>query len=158
MTRLNERITTPLPMEEAFDYLADFANAAEWDPGVATSDQIGSGEPAVGVRYRLGIRRGDSVVPMEYRIVAFEPPRRVVLEGSGSGVTATDEIRFERSATGTVVDYMADIRLDGLRRIAEPFLGGTFRRIASDASDGIRRTLAARAALADAEPSGRDVA
>ena len=64
MTRLNERITTPLPIEEAFDYLADFANAAEWDPGVATSQQIGSSGPAVGARYRLGIKRGDSVVPM----------------------------------------------------------------------------------------------
>ena len=158
MTRLNERITTPLPMEEAFDYLADFANAAEWDPGVATSQQIGSSGPAVGARYRLGIRRGDSVVPMEYRIVALEPPSRVVLEGSGSGVTATDEIRFERSATDTIVDYTADIRLTGLRRIAEPFLGGTFRRIAADASDGIRRTLAARAARTGAEPSGRDAA
>jgi dehydrogenase/reductase SDR family member 12 len=158
MTRLNERITTPLPTEEAFDYLADFANAAEWDPGVATSKRVGSGQPAVGARYLLGIRRGDSVVPMEYRIVAFDRPRRVVLEGSGSGVTATDEIRFERSATGTVVDYSADIRLDGLRRIAEPFLGGTFRRIAADASDGIRQTLAERATSAGAEPSGRDAA
>jgi dehydrogenase/reductase SDR family member 12 len=158
MTRLNERITTPLPIEAAFDYLSDFANAAEWDPGVATSVQLGSGSPGVGTRYRLGIRRGDSVVPMEYSIVAFEAPQRVVLEGSGSGVTATDEIRFERSAGGTIVDYTADIRLVGLRRIAEPFLGGTFKRIASDASEGIRRTLAARAASAGGQPSGGDAA
>ena len=36
MTRLNERIQTPLPIEDAFAYLADFANSEEWDPGVAT--------------------------------------------------------------------------------------------------------------------------
>ncbi len=154
MTRLNERITTTLPIEDAFDYLADFVNSAEWDPGVATAERIGSDEAGVGVRYRLGIRRGDAVVPMEYRIVAFEPPRRVVLEGSGSGVSATDEISFERDDAGTIVEYTADIRLNGLRRLAEPFLGGTFRRIAADASDGIRRTLAARAAAHAQAPRG----
>jgi len=157
MTRLNERITTTLPIEEAFAYLADFVNSAEWDPGVATAERIGSEEAGIGARYRLGIRRGDSVVPMEYRVLAFEPPRRIVLEGSGSGVTATDEISFERSDAGTIVEYTADIRLDGLRRLAEPFLGGMFRRIAADASDGIRRTLAARAA-AGADAPGRDAA
>ena len=42
--------------------------------------------------------------------------RRVVLTGSGSGVSAVDEIRFERSGTGTHIDYTADIRLGGLLR------------------------------------------
>ena len=67
MTRLNERIHTPLPIEDAFAYLADFANSEEWDPGVATAERIGSGEVGVGTRYRLGVRQGDRVAPMEYR-------------------------------------------------------------------------------------------
>lgn len=148
MTRLNERIQTSLPIVEAFEYLADFANSAEWDPGVASSDRVGEGDVGVGTRYRLGIRRGERVTPMEYVITAFEPPTRVVLHGEGSGVTAEDEIRFEPrpDGAGSIVDYTADIRLQGLRRIAEPFLGGMFRKIAQDAADGIERTLERRAA------------
>lgn len=150
MTRLNERIETSLPIEEAFAYLADFAHSKEWDPGVASATRIDEGDLAVGARYRLGIRRGDRVTPMEYVVTAFEPPTRVVLAGEGSGVTAVDEIRFERrpGGEGSVVDYTADIRLQGLRRIAEPFLGGMFRSIAQDAADGIERTLEGRAAAA----------
>ncbi len=146
MTRLNERIRTRLPIEEAFSYLADFANSEEWDPGTATAARIGSGPVGVGSRYELGVRQGDRVVPMEYRITVHEPPRRVVLVGSGSGIEATDEIRFERDGDETIVDYTADIRLTGLLRLVQPFLGGTFRKIAQDASDGIERTLASRAA------------
>jgi len=148
MTRLNRRIATPLPADEAFAYLADFANAAEWDPGVASSDMIGSGQVGVGTRYRLGIRRGERIVPMEYRITAFEAPRRVVLEGTGSNVRAIDDIRFEPTPDGSVVDYTADISLTGLLRLVQPFLGGTFRKIAEDASNGIERTLRRRAGAA----------
>ena len=153
MTRLNERILTSLPIEEAFSYLADFANAEEWDPGVAHARRIGDGPVGVGTRFTLGVRKGDRVVPMEYRITAYEPPMRVVLVGSGSGVAATDEIRFERQGGETIVDYTADISLTGVLRIVQPFLGATFRRIAEDASDGIARTLAARVAVGEGRSS-----
>ena len=145
MTRLNERIRTDLPIEDAFAFLADFANAQHWDPGVASSRRIGDDPIGVGARYALGIVRGDRVVPMEYRITAYDPPNRVVLVGHGSGVEATDEIRFHRQGSETVVDYIADINLTGLLRLVQPFLGGTFRKIAEDASEGIGRALASRA-------------
>jgi carbon monoxide dehydrogenase subunit G len=146
MTRLNERIRTRLPIEEAFSYLADFANSQEWDPGVANARRIDQGPVGVGARYELGVRKGDRIVPMEYRITTYDPPHRVILVGSGSGVEATDEIRFERQGGETVVDYTADINLTGLLRLVQPFIGGTFRTIAENAAAGISRTLASRAA------------
>ena len=33
--RYAREIEVPMPADETFAYLADFANAAEWDPGVA---------------------------------------------------------------------------------------------------------------------------
>ncbi len=149
MTRLNERIRTRLSVEEAFTYLADFANSQEWDPGVAHARRLDDGPVGLGARYQLGVRKGNRVVPMEYRITTYEPPHRVVLVGSGSGVEATDEIRFERHGGETVVDYTADINLTGLLRLVQPFIGGTFRTIAENAAGGISRTLASRATAAD---------
>lgn len=145
MTTLNERIETTLPIEAAFAYIADFANSEEWDPGVETAERIDDGPVGMGTRYRLGVHLGGRVAPMEYEIAAFEPPTRVVLVGSGSGVSAVDEIRFERAATGTTIDYTADIRLGGLLRLAQPFLGGAFASVARKAADGMSRTLADRA-------------
>jgi carbon monoxide dehydrogenase subunit G len=78
--------------------------------------------------------------------------RRVVLTGSGSGVSAIDEIRFERSGTGTHIDYTADIRLGGLLRLVQPFLGGSFRKIAKDALVGMERTLGEMSARGTAAP------
>ena len=153
MTTLHERIETPLPIDEAFAYVADFANSQEWDPGVVTSERLDEGPVGTGSRFRLGVRLGPRVAPMEYRISVFEPATRVVLIGSGSGVSAVDEIRFERLDTGTRIDYTADIRLGGLLRLIQPFLGGAFANIGRNAADGMQRTLDAQAA---ADRQGRE--
>lgn len=156
VTRLHETFETPLSTDEAFAFVADFANAQHWDPGVATSERIDAGPVGVGARYRLGVRMRGKVAPMEYRITTYEAPRRVVLEGTGSNITAVDEIRFAPLATGaagttgTRIDYTADIRLGGWMRLVQPFAGGAFRRLANDAIGGMRAALDARAAAKEA--------
>ena len=146
MTTLHERIETALPLPDAFELIADFSNAPGWDPGVATSRRLDGSPLRVGARFRLGVRMAGRVVPMEYVITTWQPPCRVVLAGSGSGVAAIDDIRFEATPSGTRIDYTADIRLRGLLRLATPFAGGAFARIARDARDGMQRTLDRRAA------------
>ncbi len=141
MPVLHERVWTRLPVEQAFDFIADFANASVWDPGTATSDRVDTGLLGVGARYRLGVRMGGSIRPMEYRISSYERPRQVVLQGEGSGVSATDRITFESDAGGTWVDYSADIRLRGLLKLASPIAGGQFERIATQARQGMQKTL-----------------
>lgn len=149
MTRIHERIQTALPIEAAFDYVADFANNEEWDPGTDSSIRVGDGPVGRGARYQLQVRMGGRVAPMEYRIRDLERPHRVVLVGHGSGVDAIDDIRFERTDHGTAIDYTADIRLGGILRFVQPLLGGTFARIGRDAAAGMTRELASRVTRSD---------
>jgi carbon monoxide dehydrogenase subunit G len=153
MTTLHEQVETTLSIDDVFDYVADFANSQEWDPGVATAERLDEGPVGPGSRFRLGVRLGPRVGTMEYRISVFEPPTRVVLVGSGSGVSAVDEIRLERLGTGTRLDYTAEIRLGGVLRMLEPFLGGAFANIGRNAADGMQRTFDAQAA---AQRQGQD--
>jgi carbon monoxide dehydrogenase subunit G len=145
MTRVHERIDTVLPIDDTFSLIGDFANAEVWDPGVVRSRQIGDGRLAVAARYHLDVRMGGRVAPMEYRVTELERPRRVVLVGSGSGVDAVDEIRFDRVGSGTRIEYIADIRLRGWRRFVQPFLGRVFDGIGRDAANGMRAALDERA-------------
>ena len=146
MTTLHRQAETRLGIDDAFAFIADFSNSMRWDPGTVTSVAIDVGPAALGSRYQLGVRLGGRVAPMEYRITAFEAPTRVELTGSGSNVTAVDDIRFSRSGTGTHIDYTADIRLGGAMRLVQPFLGRAFARLADDAIAGMQRALEERAA------------
>jgi dehydrogenase/reductase SDR family member 12 len=153
MAVLHERIETALPVEDAFDFVADFANSSRWDPGVASSERLDPGPLQEGARYRLGVRVAGRVNQMEYRVTTLEPPHRVVLTGRGSGVVAVDDIRFEESPAGTLIDYRADIRLQGLLRLLEPFLGRAFDSIGRNAAAGMRLALAELEGQRSAQPS-----
>jgi carbon monoxide dehydrogenase subunit G len=155
MPILREQITTPMPIDEAFAFVADFANSMLWDPGVAESRRLDDAPLGLGSRFRLGVRMRGRVAPMDYTITTFEPPRQVVLTGSGSGVSAIDDIRFEATASGTRIDYVADIRLTGLLRLIEPFARGTFDKIGREALAGMRAALDQRAGAAADVSHGR---
>jgi carbon monoxide dehydrogenase subunit G len=146
MTKLSEHLETALPRQEAFDYVADWGRQAEWDPNTVSSRRVGEGAPSIGARYALEVKMGPRTVPMEYRITELSPPERVVLVGEGSGVWSEDVITFSDTATGTRVDYQAEIRLSGLLGLMEPLLGRAFDGIAKGAVKGLKRELDARAA------------
>jgi carbon monoxide dehydrogenase subunit G len=149
MTRIHEQLEADVPIEAAFDYIADFDHADEWDPNTAEARRLDGGPLGAGSRFELGVRMGGRTVPMEYRITEFERPARVVLVGEGSGVESIDDIRFERRGDLTAVDYRADIRLGGVLRLLQPFLGGTFAKIGREAAAGMRRELASLAGPSD---------
>jgi carbon monoxide dehydrogenase subunit G len=148
MPRLHFTIETSLPADEAFAYIADFANAQVWDPGVATAERIDPGPVGLGARYNVGVLLRGNPSPMEYRITTYEPSTRVILTGKGSNVSAVDEIRFEPIPTGTRIDYTADINLGGWMRLVQPFVGGSFEKLTQDARGGMKKTLDERAKAA----------
>ena len=78
---------------------------------------------------------------MTYAITEFDAPRLVVLEGDGDRSGAVDHIAFSEVEQGTRIDYVADIRLKGLFRLAEPFLGKLFARVGDGAREGLDRRL-----------------
>jgi len=127
---------------EAFEYLADFANAKEWDPGVEEGEHLTSAPLRQGSRFRLVARFLGRRVPLEYEITAFEPGRRVVFEAADAMVRSVDEIRFTGAGTGTSVTYDADLRVNGpFGRLVDPLLGLAFRRIGDRAAAGLRKAL-----------------
>ena len=147
MKTLHERIETTLSLDETFEYIADFANSQEWDPGVATARRVGDGPVGPGSGYKLGVRMAGRIAPMEYRITTYDPPHRVVLAGRGSNVDAVDDIGFEATPRGNRASTTPPTSgWAGCSGWSEPFLGGALERIGRDAADGMRRTLAQRAA------------
>jgi carbon monoxide dehydrogenase subunit G len=127
--------------DETFAYLSDFANAAEWDPGIAEARRLTPPPTAVGSRFEvIAVFRGKRQ-RFEYVVTELED-RRVALRGDGAKALSDDVITVADSGQGARVTYEADIRLKGVYRIAEPFLRSTFRRMGDEALDGLAARLA----------------
>lgn len=144
-----ETVETDLPTEQTFDYVANFENIVEWDPGVTAARKVTAGPAGVGTEYALDLKYGGSPLAMVYRITEWDPPRLVVLEGDGGRSFAIDRISFRPTSMGTLVEYQADIRMKGLFRLAQPFLGKLFREIGEGAGAGLDGRLRALAATSE---------
>ena len=143
---VTEVIEVPRTPEEAFAYVADFTTVAEWDPGIHASRKV-SGDGGVGSVYEVQAEFRGKTMPFTYTVTAFEQNRKIVLDGVGEKATSLDTIAFEPAAGGgTRITYSADFRLKGVLRVAEPFLGGTFKALAKKALDGLAAKLGAPAA------------
>jgi hypothetical protein len=84
MARYVDAIDLPIPIEEAFDYLADFSRTAEWDPGVEEARRLTRGKVRLGSRFRVTVSFLGRRIPLEYRITEFERPSHLVLSGGDS--------------------------------------------------------------------------
>lgn len=142
---VTEVIEVSRSLEEAFAYVADFTTVAAWDPGIHSSRRV-SGDGGIGTTYEVQAEFRGKTMPFTYTVTAFERNRRIVLDGVGEKAISLDTIEFEavalaQGATGARITYTADFKLKGLLRVAEPFLGGTFKALARKALAGLAAEL-----------------
>lgn len=144
MPMLREELIVDRPLQEVWEFISDFANSEAWDPGVASARKVTEGDVRVGTCYALQVVFNGKEMPMTYEVTEYEPTRRVVLHGDGSPITAVDDIRFTATPDGgTKIDYVADLRLKGVLKIAAPLLRGKFAETGRAAIEGMRAALSA---------------
>ncbi len=139
MPILKRTVLVPTSLQEVFSTMADFTTLPEWDPGSVSSQQVSGSGPGVGAEYEVVVRFGGRTSNMRYVTRELDSNQRLVFEGEGSNVAATDTITFREVDGQTEINFVADIRLKGLLAAATPVLKGTFNRLADHAMDGIAR-------------------
>jgi dehydrogenase/reductase SDR family protein 12 len=142
MARYIDAIDLPIPVDDAFEYLADFSRTAEWDPGVSDAQRITRGPIRLGTRFRVVVSVLGLGIPLEYRITEFDRPSRLVLSGGDRSVRSVDEITFASRHGGTRITYEARVELTGIRRLADPILDVLLQRAGRMAVRGLRERMA----------------
>ena len=145
MARFLEVIDVPVSVDQAFDYMADFRNTADWDPSVSSAEQTAGSGIGPGSSFRLAFQFLGSTLDLTYTIRDYEPPHRVVLAGGNESLRSIDEITFAPREGGTRITYEARLELRGLRALAQPLLDCVFPWLARGAARGLRRALEAAA-------------
>jgi len=145
MAKYETTIQTTAPAEAAFDYLAKFSSAQQWDPGVSEARMTSAEPVGQGSTFELSVSFFGRSVPMTYKIVEFEAGQRVVLEAT-KPLHSRDTITVTPSANGSEVTYQALLILSGPSRVADPLLNLAFKRIGDKAASGLREHLSQLAA------------
>lgn len=139
--RVRKEIQVARAPAEAFAYVADFSNAAEWDPGIPEARKLTDGSVREGTEFEVVALFRGKRQRFRYVVTTFEPEGRLALTGEGEKARSVDEITFEPTEAGTRIVYVATIRLKGIARVAEPLLAPTMNRMADDALAGLKSVL-----------------
>jgi hypothetical protein len=138
---------TDAALEDAFDYLADFSNAATWDPFVASAERVGRGASRTGARFVVTMASPPGMLPvhLHYTLTRFERNKTLEFTAETDAFRSHDRIRFESTPgrDGCVVHYDADLRPRGLWILADLPLHLGFQLSGAVSAAGLRKALAA---------------
>ncbi len=135
---LDETIDVSRPLHEAFSYLADFSRIEEWDPAVERGTRLTEGPPGVGTEYRIDMKAGFA---LRYRVVEFEPDRRIRMTVDSRFFTANEEIRFRTVGKRTRVRYIAEFDFPAPIAAFSRRFPGVMDRVGKSAMAGLQEAL-----------------
>jgi hypothetical protein len=143
MAHYQATIASRRSAQDTFDYLATFSNAAEWDPGVLSGEQLDPGPVRSGTRFRLVVPFVGRHLALTYEVTRHEPQREVVLAAASPLLRSTDRIVVTPDGAGASVSYNADVRLRGPLGLLDPVMRSGFQTIGEKAAAGLARALSA---------------
>ncbi|MEM9176654.1 MAG: SRPBCC family protein [Myxococcota bacterium] len=141
MAYFDTTISTHADPGSAFRYLADFSNAAEWDPSVPRAIRLDEGPIEAGARFRVELALGSRSLPLVYTLERCEPERLLVFRADEPWFRSLDTIELTPRSDGTLIRYDADLRLDGLAFLLDPVVHLGFQVSGTRSADGLRRAL-----------------
>jgi len=125
------------------DYLKDFANAEEWDPGTESCTRVGDGPVAVGARWHNVSKIAGVTTELDYELTELTDTR-IVLVGRNDSATSTDTITVLPSGEGSEITYHADLDMHGVANVAAPAMKVVFEKLANDTEEQLTRVLESR--------------
>lgn len=140
MPSVSRTFTVTAPAKHVLDYLKDFTNAQEWDPGTQSCTRIDSGPVTVGSRWHNVSKILGFSTELEYTLKELTDTR-VVFEGKNGSATSTDTIVMSPADGGAQIDYRADLRMHGLAVLMGPAMKLLFEKIAGDTKDQLTDVL-----------------
>ena len=105
--------------EDVFDYCSDHRHEPEWNPMMRQIEKVTDGPVGVGTQYETKFAKGP---PMVMECVEYERPTRWSTIGRSAAMKADGGGTVVPAAGGAHLTMWMGIKLQGVLRLATPFL------------------------------------
>jgi uncharacterized protein YndB with AHSA1/START domain len=129
MPHAEHTITIARSPQEVFDYLADGTHNAEWRAGVLEIERTSAGA-GEGATYRQVLAGpGGRRIDGDYRITAFDPPRRLEFQVTAGPARPTGVFELsENDSLSARVRFALDVTATGPMKLMSAMITRTMRR------------------------------
>jgi hypothetical protein len=143
MARYVTTIPSSLTPQEAFAYMADLHNFADWDKGVIKVVQVEGSGGGLGTVFDVTVRGvGKSTSTLRYTTTEYDKFSNILVRGVNTLFTSVDRITVKETATGCDVIYDATLTANWIIAPMNIVLGRVFDKIGDTATRGLRTALA----------------
>jgi hypothetical protein len=128
MIKIKHEITTPEAIDEVFNFIANPANNPKWDSDYLAATVLSEGPIGVGsVGTSMGVFQG-KLYESTVECAEFSPPFSVVHHAKIGPAEVESRHSLRRDGNLTTITHDRRVRLRGLKRLYEPFLGRKIRK------------------------------
>lgn len=138
-TFVNE-LTITRPVDEVFNYLADFENVPRWNYAIVETRPTTPGPVAVGSTYRQ-TRSIPSPAEESFEVTRFEPFRALAIRGQLGPFPAVVTYQVSADGVGTRLVNTVELELRGAARLAGRLVTAQVKTAVAKNLDVLRQIL-----------------
>jgi carbon monoxide dehydrogenase subunit G len=128
------------PPHQVIDYLKDFANAVEWDPGTQQCTRNDSGPIGEGASWHNVSKIAGVTAELTYTLETLSDSN-LVFVGENKSSTSTENIYVDAADKGSVITYRNDLEMRGPIALLNPLLKLYFEKLANDTEKQLTSVL-----------------
>ncbi len=130
MVQVARTFTVDRDRAKVVEYMRDFTNATQWDPGSLDNVQTSDGPVALGTVWHNTSKLVGVTTELDYTLVRDDADR-LRFEGTNKTAVTSDDLTFtDAQGGGTEIVYRANVSLNGAAKVVEPIMWLVFQQIA----------------------------
>ncbi len=131
MPTVSRTFSVSPPPAKVVDYLKDFGNAEDWDPGTQTCTRTDGGALAEGASWHNVSNIFGVTAELTY-VLRELTDSKLVFVGTNKSSTSTDTITVVPDGRGSKLTYRADLEMNGAAKVLNPVMKLVFEKLAND--------------------------
>jgi len=140
MPTVSRTFSVDTPPDRVVQYLKDFGNAEEWDPGTQECRRKDTGPVTEGSTWHNVSKIFGVTAELTYRLDKLTD-RTLVFVGTNKSSTSTDTITVDGAGAGSLLTYRADLEMHGPAKLLNPVMKLAFEKLANDTESQMTRVL-----------------
>jgi carbon monoxide dehydrogenase subunit G len=140
MPTVSRTFSVSPPPQQVIDYLKDFANAVEWDPGTQRCTRIDSGAIVEGASWHNVSKIFGVTAELTYTLDSLSDSN-IVLIGKNKSSTSIENISIDAVNTGSVITYRNELEMHGPLKLLNPVLKLAFEKLANETEQQLTSVL-----------------
>ncbi|GGF17847.1 DUF6263 family protein [Williamsia phyllosphaerae] len=140
MPTVSRTFTVNATPDKVVEYLSDFSNATEWDPGTEKCVRVDDGPVKVGSSWHNESKIAGVSTELTYTLKTLTADT-IVLVGENKTATSTETMEVKPAGAGTELTYTNEIELHGAAKIGAPAMKLVFEKVGVDTEKQLTEVL-----------------